>query len=159
MTPAVRYKGGVHLAAYAALLPAALALAGCGSDVDVELVWGGPPDVGAGGVVSTEGFAGYQESVDEAWERSPAMAAAEFLRLDERRAARTTIDEKGGPEGTGPATVVVTLDGVPYDSVRAERWTLGFEESDGVYTLTAALRELKCHAGRRQQDFSAEPCV
>lgn len=159
MTPRVRYKGGVRFFAYAALLPTALALAGCGSDVDVELVWGGPPDAGAGGVVSTEGFAGYQESVDEAWERSPAMAAAEFLRLDERRAARTTIDEKGGPEGAGPATVVVTLDGVPDDSVRAERWTLGFEESDGVYTLTAALRELKCHAGRGQQDFSAEPCV
>jgi hypothetical protein len=136
-----------------------LALAGCGSDVDVELVWGGPPDPGAGGVVSTDGFAGYQGSVDEPWERSPAMASAEFLRLDERRAARTTIAEKGGPEGAGPATVVVTLDGVADDSIRSERWTLGFEESEGVYTITAALHELRCQAGRGHVDFSAEPCV
>ena len=61
------------------------------------------------------------------------MAAAEFLRLDERKAVRTTIDAKAGPEGGGGQTVVVTLDGIPDDSVRTERWTLGFEEAgDGV---------------------------
>ena len=43
--------------AYAALSLSALVLAGCGSDVDVELVWGGPPEPGAGGVVSVDGFA------------------------------------------------------------------------------------------------------
>lgn len=146
---------------YAALclMVAASALAGCGSDVDLDLVWGGPPKPGPGGVVSTDGFAGFQQNVDERWERSPALAAGEFLRLDERTAVRTTIDAKAGPEGGGPQTVVVTLDGVPDDSVQAERWQLGFDEADGVYTLTAALREVRCRAGRGHQDFSAEDCV
>jgi hypothetical protein len=139
---------------------AAVALAGCGSDVDVELVWGGPPAAEPGGVVSTEGFSGFQQDVDEDWERSPAMAAAVFLRLDERRAVRTTIDAKAGPEGGGDQIVVVTLDGISDDSVRTERWTLGFEEAaDGVYALTGALRELRCHEGRGHQEFAGEVCI
>ena len=143
----------------AALCLVALALAGCGSDVDVELVWGGPPETGPGGVASVDGFGGFQREVDEDWERSPAMAAAVFLRLDERTAVRTTIDAKAGPEGLGPQTVVVTLDGLADDSVRTERWTLGFEEAGGVYTLTGALREVRCQPERGHQEFSAEDCV
>ena len=143
----------------AALASAGLILASCGSDVDVELVWAGPPDPAAGGAVSTDGFSGFQQEVDEAWERSPAMAAAEFLRLDERKAVRTTIDAKAGPEGGGGQTVVVMLDGIPDDSVRTERWTLGFEEAgDGVYALTGALRELRCHEGRGHEEFAGEIC-
>ena len=138
---------------------AAAALAGCGSDVEVELVWGGPPDAGAGGVVSTDGFSTYQREVDEDWERSPALAAGVFLRLDERTAVQTRIDAEAGPEGTGSQTVVVTLDGIPDDSVRAERWRLGFDEEGDVYTLTAALREVRCRAGRGHEDFAAELCA
>ena len=144
----------------AALVFASLLLAGCGSDVDVELVWGGPPDAATGGAVSTDGFAGFQNEVDEEWERSPAMAAGVFLRLDKRKAVRTTIDAKAGPEGGGGQIVTVTLDGLADDSVRAERWTLGFEEGeDGAYVLTGALRELRCHEGRGHQDFAGEACV
>jgi hypothetical protein len=55
----VRYLG------YAAFVLSALVFAGCGSDVDVELVWGGPPDAAPGGAVSTQGFAGLQREVDE----------------------------------------------------------------------------------------------
>jgi hypothetical protein len=139
---------------------AVMALAGCGSDVDVELVWGGPPDAAPGGVVSTRGFSGFQQEVDQDWEHSPAMAAAVFLRLDERKAQRITIDAKAGPEGGGDQIVVVTLDGISDDSVRTERWTLGFEEgADGVYALTGALRELRCHEGRGHQEFAGEVCV
>ncbi len=88
------------------------------------------------------------------------MAAGVFLRLDERKAVRTTIDAKAGPEGGGGQTVVVTLDGIADDSVRTERWTLGFEEADdGVYALTGALRELRCHEGRGHQDFAGEVCL
>lgn len=145
--------------ACAALSISALALAGCGSDVSIELVWGGPPKPEASGVVSVDGFAAYQREVDERWKRSAAMAAGEFLRLDERTAARTTIEGKASAEGSGPQTVVVTLDGLLDDSIRAERWTLGFDEADGVYTLTPALREQRCQPGRGHQDFSADDCV
>ena len=143
----------------AALAVCALALTGCGSEVDVELVWSGPPDPGAGGVAGTDGFAAYQESVDEHWERSAAMAAAEYLRLDERTSGRTTIAARATAEGRGPTTVVVTLDGLLDDSVEAERWTLGFDETDGVYRLTAALRELRCRPERGRSDFAPEPCL
>jgi hypothetical protein len=151
----------VRSLAYAASLAAAAALAGCsGSDVDVELVWAGPPEPGEAGGVSVDGFASFQGSVDEQWERSPALAAGEFLRLDERTAARTTIDARAEiGEGTGPQTVIVTLDGLADDSVRAERWTLGFEPEGEIYVLTGALREQRCQPDRGHQDFSATPCV
>ena len=150
----------MRLLACAALAVAGLLLAGCGNDVDVELVWGGPPDAEPGGAVSTQGFSAFQQEVDAEWERSPAMAAGIFLRLDERTAARTTIDAKAGPEGGGDQAVTVTLDGLADDSVRTERWTLGFEEQeDGVYALTGALREFRCHEGRGHQDFAGEACV
>ena len=149
----------MRLLAYAALLLSVVALAACGEDVEVELVWGGPPTADAGGVVSVNGFRTFQDNVDEHWEGSAAMAAAEFLRLDERTAARTTIDGKASPEGTGPQTVTVTLDGLLDDSIRAERWTLGFEQVDETYRLTAALREQLCQPGRGHQRFSAEPCI
>jgi hypothetical protein len=79
---------------------------------------------------------------------------------DERKATRITIDAKAGPEGGGGQTVVVTIDGIPDDSVRTERWTLGFEEAeDGTYTLTGALREQRCRPGRGHEDFAGEACV
>ncbi len=87
------------------------------------------------------------------------MAAAEFLRLDERTAATTTIEATAGPEGTGPQTVVVTLDGLADDSVRAERWMLEFDEEDGTYLLTAARRDLSCQAGRGHENFSPDGCL
>lgn len=150
----------MRLLACAALAVAGLLLAGCGNDVDVELVWGGPPDAEPGGAVSTQGFSAFQQEVDAEWERSPAMAAGIFLRLDERTAARTTIDAKAGPEGGGDQIVTVALDGLADDSVRTERWTLGFaEQEDGVYALTGALREFRCHEGRGHQDFAGEACV
>ena len=43
----------------------ALAAAGCGSDTAVNVVWGGPPEPGPGGVVSVDGFASFQRDVDE----------------------------------------------------------------------------------------------
>jgi hypothetical protein len=129
-------------------------------DVDVELVWGGPPAADADGVVSVAGFASYQDEADELWEGSAAMAAAEFLRLDERTAARTTIAGSAeSPEGTGPQVVTVTLDGLADDSVRAERWRLEFEREGETYVLTAALREQRCQPRRGHQGFSPDECV
>ena len=76
-----------------------------------------------------------------------------------RRCARRSTRRPARREAAA-RRVVVTLDGIPDDSVRSERWTLGFEEAaDGVYALTGALRELRCHEGRGHQDFAGEVCL
>ena len=140
------------------VLVAAAALAGCGSSE--EPTWAGPPAPGAYGLVSTREFSAYQNDVDEPWERSAVMAAAQFLRLDQRTAVRTTIDASASGEGGGPQSVVVTLEGLMDDSVRTERWTLGFEEGpEGTYVLSAATREQRCYPRRGHQDYSSRPCV
>ena len=143
--------------AYAAFSLATLVLAGCGKSDTAT--WAGPPDPGPGGTVAVEDFAAYEQDVDEHWEGSAAMAAAEFLRLDERTAATTTIEGRTSAEGAGPETVTVTLDGLFDDSVRAERWTLTFEPDGENYVLTDATWAQRCQPGRGHQDFSPEPCV
>jgi hypothetical protein len=110
-------------------------------------------------MVSVTEFAAYQQDVDERWEASAAMAAAEFLRLDERNATTTTIEGQASAEGTGPETVVVTLDGLLDDSVRAERWTLEFEPEGDNYVLTQATWAQRCQPDRGHQDFTPEACV
>jgi len=147
----------VRLRAYAASLLSGLALAGCGGGDEAS--WSGPPDPATDGTVAVDDFAAYQEDVDEPWEGSAAMAAAEFLRLDERTAARTSIEGMASAEGTGPETVVVTLDGLLDDSIRAGRWTLMFEPDGETYRLTEAKWAQRCQPGRGHQQFSPEPCV
>jgi hypothetical protein len=123
------------------------------------VAWGGPPDPAADGTVAVDEFVEHAESVDEPWERSAAMSAAEFLRLDERSATRTSIEAQAGPEGGGPETVVVTLEGLGDDSVRAEQWTLSFEPEGDVYRLTGASWAQRCQPDRGHEDFSPEPCI
>ena len=151
------YKGGVRIRSCAALVLSLAALAGCGGDDDAT--WDGPPDPSADGSVAVAGFVKYAQDVDEAWEASPAASAAEFLRLDEEDASHTTIDEQRTGEGAGPATVVVTLDGLLDDSVRAARWTLSFEQVDSTYRLTSARWAQRCQPERGHQDFTPERCV
>ena len=154
------YKSAVRITVLAAVALSAVALAGCADDMtDEQAVWAGPPDPAADGSVAVADFQAYADDVDERWERSPTMAAAEFLRLDERQASRTTIAGTASPEGTGPETVVVTLDGLMDDSVRAERWTLTFTPDGDVYELTAAEWAQQCQPNRGHQDFTPEPCV
>jgi len=152
-------NGGVRALTFAAFLLAALALAGCGGGNGNGATWEGPPDPSADGTVAVDGFNSFMDEVEEHWEGSAAMAAAEFLRLDERTVSRTTIDGTASAEGTGPETVVVTLDGLLDDSVRAERWTLTFEPEAEVYRLTEAAWAQRCQPGRGHQDFTPEPCV
>jgi hypothetical protein len=152
-----RYKGGLRPVANAALIFFVGVFGGCGANV--EHTWAGPPDPGPDGTVAVEGFAAHQDDVDEPWERSATMAAAEFLRLDERTATRTSVEETTGPEGSGPVQVIVTLDGLLDDSVRAERWTLSFEPDGESYRLTAARWAQRCQPGRGHQDFSPDDCI
>jgi hypothetical protein len=148
----------VRLASYAAVFIAVVALAGCnGGDGNGE-AWAGPPEPEADGSVAVDGFADYRESVDERWERSAELIAAEFLRLEERTAIRTTIAGRSEGEGAGRRGVAVTLDGLLDDSVRAERWLFLFEPGE-EYTLTSAVRTLACNPGRGHEEFTAEPCL
>jgi hypothetical protein len=154
-----RYKGGVRVSACAALCLTFVALAGCNGGGGEEDAWAGPPEPAADGSVAVDGFADHQQSVDERWERSAELGAAEFLRLEERTAVRTMIAGRSEGEGGGPRGVTVTLDGLLDDSVRAERWLLLFESAGETYALSSAVRTLLCQPGRGHQDFTAEPCV
>jgi hypothetical protein len=147
----------VRLLGYAAVSLAVVVLAGCGKSDTAT--WAGPPDPGSNGAVAVEDFAAHQQDVDERWEGSAAMAAAEFLRLDERTAATTTIEGRASAEGAGPETVTVTLDGILDDSVRTERWTLTFEPDGESYVLTEAAWAQRCQPGRGHQNFSSELCT
>jgi hypothetical protein len=136
----------------------ALVVAGCDANGD-GAAWEGPPRPSPGGTVSVDEFDAYLEDVDEAWERSAAMTAVHFLRLDEQEAARTTIEGTAPAEGPGPETVVVTLDGLLDDSVRAVRWTLSFSPQGEGFRLTSARWAQRCQPGRGHQDFTPEPCL
>jgi hypothetical protein len=142
-----------------ALLCAAF-LAGCdgGNGNGDEPAWTGPPEPAADGSVSIEEFAAYQADVDERWERAAETAAAEFVRVDETDAARLTIARSATGEGEGPQTVLVTLDGLFDDSVRAERWTLLFEPDGETFTLSDARWSQRCQPGRGHQAFTPAPC-
>src|SRR5918992_2599482 len=129
---------------YAAVAVSVLALAACGNGDNGEAAWDGPPDPAADGTVAVDEFNSYADDVDEPWEGSTAMAAAEFVRLDERTASRTSIESTASAEGTGPETVVVALDGLFDDSIRAERWTLEFEPEGDSYRLRSAQWALQC---------------
>jgi hypothetical protein len=139
-----------------AALAAVLTLAACSSN---EPEWPGPGDLGADGSVPTEGFADYAADVDERWERSPALVAAEFLRLDEQEAPQTTVDSDTGPEGGGPARVTVTLDRLLDDSVRTRRYELELSRDGETWRLERATWAQVCRAGRGHQELSPEPCV
>lgn len=141
-----------------ALLALAVAPAGCsGAD---DRVWDGPPaPLPAGGALPVEAFAAFQDSVDEAWERRPALVAAEFLRLDRATAARATVEEETGGEGGGPASVVVTLDGLLDDSVRAQRFELTLARDGETWRLESASWTQRCQPGRGHRAFSPAPCL
>ena len=153
-----RYKGDVL--AYAALGLAVLAfVTGCGNGGTTEELWEGPPPPAADGSVDVNGFIEYQGRVEAHWEGSAEMTATEFLRLDERTAASTTVAGRSEGEGSGPRTVVVILDGLFDDSVRSERWTLALEPVGETFELVAAVRELRCHEGRGHTAYAPEPCL
>jgi hypothetical protein len=134
---------------------AALALVGCSAD---EPMWPGAepaPD----GSIPTEEFADYAADVDERWERSPALVAAEFLRLDEDTSPSTTIEADTGPEGGGPAEVTVTLDRLLDDSVRTRLYDLELAREGETWRLERATWSQICRPGRGHQDPSPEPCL
>ena len=106
----------------------------------------GPPDPDADGGVSVETFEAYRETVDEQWENAPVLLAAEFVKLEERTAAKMSISEGNGGEGTHTVTVDLTesLD----DAVRAEHWVLTIEPVEDSFRLVSATRTLQARSSR-----------
>jgi hypothetical protein len=147
----VRGAVGVALAAVA------LAAAGCGASEASE--WGGPPSAEADGTVPIDGFARYQESVEEDWERSAPLAAAQFLDLGARVATNKSIESQPPADDSGAETVRVELDGLADEAVRAERWTLRFEPIASELRLVAASFARRCQTDRGHDEFSPEPCA
>jgi len=146
----------VRLVTCAGATIAAAALAGCGGSSGHT--WGGPPAPAADGTVSVEAFEAHRETVEEPWESSPALVAAEFVRLGERTAVNTSIETSSESEGSSP-TVTITLDGLLDDSVRAERWVLELEPAGGDgFRLVSVRRTQRCQPDRGHEGFSAERC-
>ena len=137
---------------------AAILLVGCGGDSEAER-WPGPPRERPDGTMGVAAFAEHTADSDDAWTRSPLLAAAEFLRLDRASAQTTAVVATTGPEGTGPTTVTATLDRVLDDSVRAKRYELDFVRNGDKVRLLAARWTQQCWPGRGHQDFTTELCV
>ncbi len=133
-----------------------LPLAACGSATEKE--WAGPPRAGDGGRLPVGTFNDYLVKYGE-HARSPVVAATAFLRLDRTTAATTSIVAHATEEGSGPTTVVVTLDRLPDDSLRAQRYVLVFSKDDGGWRLVSAVTEQRCWANRGHETFSTKPCV
>lgn len=131
-------------------------LAACGASD--ESAWAGPPAPDADGAVSVETFETYRETVDEQWEDAPVLLATEFVKLEERTVARTSISGSGANGGEGTHTVTIDLTGLPDDAVRAERWVLTIEPVEDSFRLVSATRTLQCQPGRGHEDFAPEPC-
>ena len=133
-------------------LVAVLVLTACGSGAKTPERWSGKVDVA--------GFNAFLDRVKPDASHSPLAAAAEFLRLDRSTAQTTSLVSRRNGEGGGPATVIVTLDRLPDDSIRAVRYLLRFErQKNGTWRLRSAFRRQRCWPGRGHQGFTPEPCV
>jgi hypothetical protein len=118
-----------------------------------------PERIGADVGSLVEDFNDHAAGVDERWEHSPVLLAAEFLGLDRREAARTTIVADVPGEGAETGEVTVVLEGLLDDSIAAERFVLALRRQGDVWTLASARWAQRCAAGRGHTDFSTEPCI
>jgi hypothetical protein len=147
----------VRLLAHAGIAAVTVVLAACGASD--EQAWSGPPAPDADGNVTVDTFEAYREAVDEQWESTPVLVATEFVKLDDRTAAKTSIagNGVGTPEEGQRVTIVFTelLD----DAVNAERWVLQLAPSDDGYRLVSATRTQRCQPGRGHEEFGPEPCA
>ena len=142
------------------LVAIALPLAACGggSGGTAATDWDGPPVPDDGGALAVDGFNAYLDEHPE-FASAPALAAARFVALDRASAATTSIVAKAGPEGEGPVTATVTLDGLLDDSVRAQQYVLELSPGGDGWRVDSAVVTQRCHAGRGHQAFTPEPCV
>lgn len=140
------------------LLGAIFALAGCGSNSSHSSDWNRPqakPD----GTLPVSTFNDFLADDGQDFARSPIEAVTKFLRLDDTSAAVTTFRATSPGEVRNFSEVVVTLDGLLDDSVRATRYTIELQRhADGMWRLRAADWAAQCQPGRGHQDFSPKLC-
>jgi hypothetical protein len=141
------------------LLAAVLGLAGCGSSSAGDDDWKRPqarPD----GTLPVSAFNDFLAGDGQDFAGSPIEAVTEFLRLDNTSAAVTTLEATSPGEVRNFSEVVVTLDGLLDDSVRAARYTIELQrDAGGMWRLRAADWAQQCQPGRGHQDFSAQLCT
>jgi len=102
-----------------------------------------------------------------AWTRSPLQVAIRFLadpgvRPESRSVSITIVfstAEGSRPPGT-VARVAVVHDGLPDDSVRAQRTRLALvRRASGAWVLRSAGRSFRCRPGRGHQGYSSVLCT
>jgi hypothetical protein len=133
----------------------------CAATTPSSAAWRGNAEADrATGGVEVAPFNRYLEGADPEINRSPCNAARVFLHLDRPQGEGTTVDLAVEPENSAEATVTVTLDHLPDDSVAAERWILEFEPGAGdMVRLVRARVAYRCQQGRGHQDFSTRLCI
>jgi hypothetical protein len=131
-----------------ALALAVVLVAGCGGGDEPE-----------GESLSVESFNERAAASTASWTRSLEPFAREFVRVRDRGGEGLRVSVETRDDGDEPE-VVVTLDRLADDSVRAERYALSLERRhDGRLRLVSAHRTWRCWEGRGHQDFSTELCV
>jgi hypothetical protein len=142
-----------------ALAAALVLLAGCGSSGPAKSGWSGPPKANASGKLPVSEFNDFLAGDGEEFARSPIAAVTEFLGLDRSSASETTVVATSPGEVRDYSEVVVTLDGLLDDSVRAARYTVELHRQAKAWRVSAADWAQRCRPGRGHQDFSSKPCV
>jgi hypothetical protein len=144
------------------LFVAAFFLAACGSSSknassSTNAVWKGVPVSGGDEKQLVASFNEYLKDRDGP--ASPTQLALEFVRADRLQVALTTTQAESSPEGGGPTTVTIVLDGLADDSVRATRDVLRFTPDGTKWRLESAVRTQRCQPGRGHGDFEPGDCV
>jgi hypothetical protein len=112
------------------------------------------------GSLPVNAFDAYAESVDEPWEQSLMGTIDEFVGRDVSDGANVSFQATSGPEGAGPATATLVLDGLLDDSIRARRYKATLSRrDDGTWRIDSASWAQRCQEGRGHQAFSPAPCV
>jgi hypothetical protein len=152
-------SGITHAVRRLLLFAAVLALAGCGSKSAGTDDWNRPqarPD----GTLPVSAFNDFLAGDGQDFARSPIEAVTKFLRLDNTSAAVTTFRATSPGEVRNFSEVVVTLEGLLDDSVRAARYTIELQrDAGGMWRLRAADWAEQCQPGRGHQDFSPKLCT
>jgi hypothetical protein len=123
--------------------------------------WAGlPQPLPAGGTLPVDAFDAYAESLDEPWEGSLLGTVDEFVGRDATDGPDVSFEAATGPEGAGPASATLVLDGLLDDSIRSRRYELTLSRrDDGTWRIDSAAWAQSCREGRGHQDFSPAPCI